>query len=117
MLALLQNWLPTLIAGLGLTKHQASYIQMGFNLGGSVGVLVLGLMLDRFNKIMIAMCAYTGIFLSLIGLAYSHTTVAFTLSAAGCGMFVIGCQSILYTLAATYYPTEMRGLALVPQWR
>lgn len=109
VLALLQNWLPTLIAGLGLSKHQASYIQMGFNLGGSVGVLLLGLMLDRFNKIMIAMCAYTGIFLSLIGLAYSHTTLAFTLSAAGCGMFVIGCQSILYTLAATYYPTEMRG--------
>jgi len=33
---LFQNWLPTLISGLGLNKQQASYIQIGFNLGGSI---------------------------------------------------------------------------------
>lgn len=109
VLTLLQNWLPTLISGLGLTKEQASYIQMGFNLGGSIGVLILGFMLDRMNKFVIVSCVYAGILTSLIGLAYSSTTLAFTLSAAGCGMFVIGCQSILYSLAAKYYPTEMRG--------
>lgn len=109
VLTLLQNWLPTLIYGLGLTKQQASYIQMGFNLGGSIGVLILGFMLDRMNKFVIVCTVYTGILVSLIGLAYSSTSLAFTLSAAGCGMFVIGCQSILYSLAAKYYPTEMRG--------
>ncbi|HCA5188285.1 TPA: 3-(3-hydroxy-phenyl)propionate transporter MhpT [Acinetobacter baumannii] len=109
VLTLLQNWLPTLISGLGLTKQQASYIQMGFNLGGSLGVLILGFMLDRMNKFITVCAVYTGILISLIGLAYSSSTLSFTLSAAGCGMFVIGCQSILYSLAAKYYPTEMRG--------
>lgn len=109
VLTLLQNWLPTLISGLGLSKEQASYIQMGFNLGGSIGVLILGFMLDRMNKFVIVSCVYAGILISLVSLAYSNTTLMFTLSAAGCGMFVIGCQSILYSLAAQYYPTEMRG--------
>lgn len=109
VLTLLQNWLPTLISGLGLSKQQASYIQIGFNLGGSLGVLILGFMLDRMNKFIIVCGVYTGILISLIGLAYSSTTLSFTLSAAGCGMFVMGCQSILYSLAAKYYPTEMRG--------
>ena len=109
VLALFQNWLPTLISGLGLNKEQASYIQIGFNLGGSIGILILGFMLDRLNKFLIVAGVYTGILISLIGLAYSNSAFSFTLFASGCGMFVIGCQSILYTLAAKYYPTEMRG--------
>lgn len=109
VLALFQNWLPTLISGLGLNKAQASYIQIGFNLGGSIGILILGFMLDRLNKFVIVASVYSGILLSLIGLAYSNSAFSFTLFATGCGMFVIGCQSILYTLAAKYYPTEMRG--------
>lgn len=109
VLALFQNWLPTLISGLGLNKEQASYIQIGFNLGGSIGVLILGFMLDRLNKFVIVASVYSGILLSLIGLAYSNSASSFIIFATGCGMFVIGCQSILYTLAAKYYPTEMRG--------
>lgn len=109
VLALFQNWLPSLIAGLGLNKEQASYIQIGFNLGGSIGILILGWMLDRLNKVMIVAGVYSGILISLIGLAYSDSAFTFTLFASSCGMFVIGCQSILYTLAAKYYPTHMRG--------
>ncbi|MCH7293985.1 3-(3-hydroxy-phenyl)propionate transporter MhpT [Acinetobacter higginsii] len=109
VLALFQNWLPTLISGLGLDKQQASYIQIGFNLGGSIGVLILGLMLDRLNKFFIVASVYAGILVSLIGLAYSNSASSFIFFATCCGMFVIGCQSILYTLAAKYYPTEMRG--------
>jgi AAHS family 3-hydroxyphenylpropionic acid transporter len=109
VLSLLLNWLPSLISSLGLSKQHASYIQMAFNLGGALGVLMCGIMLDRMNRLLTVCAVYTGILASLIGLAYSSTTLAFTLAAAGCGMFVIGCQSILYSLAASYYPTEIRG--------
>lgn len=109
VLTLLQNWLPTLITGIGLSKAQGSLIQIGFNLGGFIGVLMLGFMLDRLNKGFIVKCVYLGILISLIGLAFSNNLLTFTLSAAACGMFIIGCQSILYSLSAKYYPTEMRG--------
>lgn len=109
VLTLLQNWLPSLIFGLGLTPEQASYVQMGFNLGGSLGILFFGFTLDRYNKFAIVSFGYLGILISLIGLAISKHTFAFTLSAAGCGMFIIGCQSMLYSLAAKYYPTAIRG--------
>lgn len=109
VLTLLQNWLPTLISGIGLSKAQGSYIQIGFNLGGFIGVLMLGLMLDRLNKGLIVKCVYLGVLISLICLAFSNNFMAFAVSAVACGMFIIGCQSILYTLSAKYYPTEMRG--------
>lgn len=109
VLTLLQNWLPSLIFGLGLSPEQVSYVQMGFNLGGSIGILFFGFTLDRFNKFAIVSLGYLGILTSLIGLAISQQAFAFTLSATGCGMFIIGCQSMLYSLAAKYYPTAMRG--------
>lgn len=109
VLALLQNWLPTLMASIGLSRADGSYVQMGFNIGGAIGVLMLGFMADRMNKAQVILGVYIAILLALISLSISTSLGAFVLSAAAGGMFVIGGQSILYSLAATYYPTQMRG--------
>ncbi|WP_227515722.1 3-(3-hydroxy-phenyl)propionate transporter MhpT [Acinetobacter qingfengensis] len=109
VLTLLQNWLPTLMTNLGASKATSNYVQIGFNLGGAIGALVLGILLDRINKHIVITLVYLGILASLSGLAFSAQSHTLIFAAACSGLFIIGCQSILYSLAAKYYPTHMRG--------
>ena len=51
---------------------------------------------------------YVGIVLSLAALA-AAPGFASRAAAFAAGMFVVGGQSVLYALAAIYYPTAMRG--------
>lgn len=109
VLYLLLNWLPSLMNSKGLSGAHANYIQMGFNIGGAVGTLAIGLFMDRLRITFVISTIYVGILASLGALAISPGVVALTLSAVGCGAFLIGGQSALYALCAQFYPTQMRG--------
>lgn len=109
VLYLLLNWLPSLMNSKGLSGAQANYIQMGFNIGGAVGTLAIGLFMDRLRIVFVISMIYVGILVSLGSLAVSPGVAALTLSAVGCGAFLIGGQSALYALCAQFYPTQMRG--------
>src|SRR6185437_10586194 len=45
-LHLMLNWLPLLLVAQGLTKSQAAMAQVGFNVAGSAGALLVGALLD-----------------------------------------------------------------------
>jgi AAHS family 4-hydroxybenzoate transporter-like MFS transporter len=46
---LLTSWLPLLIRETGATMSQASIITALFPLGGGIGVLILGALMDKLN--------------------------------------------------------------------
>lgn len=109
VLYFLLNWLPLLMGAQGLSKLQANYVQMGYNVGGILGSILMGILLDKVRMSFVIKLIYLGILFSLCCLAISPTVALLALAAVGCGLFIVGGQSALYGLAAMYYPTEMRG--------
>ncbi|KVN92296.1 MFS transporter [Burkholderia ubonensis] len=109
VLYFLLNWLPSLMAAKGLARGQAGIVQIFFNIGSGLGVLGIGMSMDRLRPSRVVGGMYAGIVLSLAALAVAPGLVWLSAAAFAAGMFVVGGQSVLYALAAIYYPTAMRG--------
>jgi len=109
---LLLNWMPSLVVAKGFSGSQAAMVSMTLNLGGALGVLIFGAIVDKGYPRRAIIGSYLALLLSLIGLvAVSRYPVM--LLVAGCtGFFMLGCQLVLYALAAEYYPTLCRGTGL-----
>jgi AAHS family 3-hydroxyphenylpropionic acid transporter len=107
---LLLNWLPTLLVGRGLSMHDASWVQMLFNVGGAAASVLTGKLMDsgwRRPFIAVAFLSTVAAVLALAG------APAAPLVSMVCG-FLIGAtvsstQAILYGLAPQAYPTAVRG--------
>lgn len=109
VLYFLLNWLPSLMAARGLDRAHVGLVQICFNVGGGLGALGIGAALDRMRAQRVVGGMYAGIVLSLAALAAAPGFASLAAAAFAAGMFVIGGQSVLYALAAIYYPTAMRG--------
>lgn len=109
VLYFLLNWLPSLMAARGLGRAEVGIVQIFFNIGGGLGALFIGMLMDRLRGGIVVSGMYLGIIASLAALSVAPGFVALTASAFFAGMFVIGGQSVLYALSAAFYPTSMRG--------
>jgi AAHS family 4-hydroxybenzoate transporter-like MFS transporter len=106
----LNAWLPTVINDAGIAVERAIVLTALFQVGGAIGSLVMGRLLDRYLSFRVLAGAYlaAGVFVFLIGIAgKSVGLLAFTILAAGCG--VIGGQSSANALSAEFYPTPIRS--------
>jgi MFS transporter, AAHS family, 3-hydroxyphenylpropionic acid transporter len=109
VLYFLLNWLPSLMAARGLARAEVGYVQIFFNIGGGLGALCIGMLMDRLRGALVVSGMYIGIIASLAALSMAPGFGALAASAFCAGMFVIGGQSVLYALSAAFYPTAMRG--------
>ncbi|TAL78468.1 MAG: 3-(3-hydroxy-phenyl)propionate transporter MhpT [Burkholderiaceae bacterium] len=109
ILFFLMNWLPSLLVRQGIKPAQVGVIQVLFNVGGAVGAMGFGWLMDRTRAWMVVLCTYVGIVVALVVLSQSGALGMIYLGAALAGLFLIGAQSILYGLSAVYYPIVMRG--------
>ncbi|WP_321950126.1 3-(3-hydroxy-phenyl)propionate transporter MhpT [Burkholderia cenocepacia] len=109
VLYFLLNWLPSLMAARGLDRAHVGLVQIAFNVGAGFGALGIGAALDRMRASRVVGGMYVGIVLSLAALAAAPGFASLAAAAFAAGMFVVGGQSVLYALAAMYYPTAMRG--------
>jgi AAHS family 3-hydroxyphenylpropionic acid transporter len=109
-LYLLLNWLPTLLVSGGLSKSQAAFGMIAFNIGGCFGAVLIGAFLETRFRQRGVLTAFIGLPLLLLLLAlgprqaWAIAIVVFALGAA-----VLAAQSILYTYAPLCYPTRIRG--------
>jgi MFS transporter, AAHS family, 3-hydroxyphenylpropionic acid transporter len=109
-LYLLLNWLPTLMGAKGVGKAEASIISVLFNLGGAVGVALLGDLLSRKRKVLIVSVWFTALALSLVALAFSNASLVAAGSAGFfAGVFIVSGSIILYSLSPAFYPVIERG--------
>jgi AAHS family 3-hydroxyphenylpropionic acid transporter len=105
---LLLNWLPSLMVAKGFSHTQAATSSIALNMGAVIGSLLLGGMTDRgFPKGTLAL-TYAGMTASLLVLAFGRGNTLFV-GAFVAGFFVIGGQLVLYAIAPTLYPKEVRG--------
>lgn len=110
ILYLLQNWLPSLMVARGFSRAQAGLIQAAFNVGGALGAVGLGMLMDRSRRAVVLVIAWCGVAGALLALgrmpAQLPTACAVALAA---GVFVTGSQLILYGLASGAYATAYRA--------
>jgi MFS transporter, AAHS family, 3-hydroxyphenylpropionic acid transporter len=109
VLYFLINWLPSMVLSRGLTRVQSSVVQMMFNIGGGIGAIVIASMMDRIGRRPTVIGMYIGISAALAALASASGSVSMACGGLLAGLFLVGGQSVLYALASTLYPTQMRG--------
>lgn len=107
---LLSSWLPTLINGSGVSLGTASLITAMFQVGGTVGAVTVGRLMDRFNPHHVLGIAYAsaGLFVYLIGHAPGLPWLM-VLAVFAAGFCVSGGQVGANALSAAYYPTASRA--------
>jgi MFS transporter, AAHS family, 4-hydroxybenzoate transporter len=104
-LFLLSQWLPTVINNVGISVKTAVIATSLFQLGGSVGALLLGWLMDRLGGYLVLSIGYTfaAVFITIIGAARAEIDVVM-LGIFGAGFGIVGGQIGLNALAATFYP-------------
>jgi AAHS family 4-hydroxybenzoate transporter-like MFS transporter len=107
---LLSSWLPTLISSTGMTLKNASLVTAMFQVGGTVGAIALGQLMDRFNPQRILGVTYmlAAVFTALIGNS-TGSTAMLVVAVFGAGFCVSGAQVGANALAAAFYPTATRA--------
>lgn len=109
VLYMLLNWLPSLLMGQGYTRPQAGAVQILFNLGGAAGSFLTGRMMDRGHAGRAVCIAYAGMLASLAGLGLANGFGLVLVAGFTAGYCAIGGQLVLYALAPTLYPTQVRA--------
>lgn len=101
------NWLPTVIDNAGLSLQRAAIVTAWFSVGGIIGSLLIGRLIDR--KIVQPLGWFFGLGAVMIVLIGAASTSGLMLEVAtfGAGVFVIGAQAGLNALAGLSYPKFM----------
>ncbi|AYN93239.1 3-(3-hydroxy-phenyl)propionate transporter MhpT [Pseudomonas sp. LTJR-52] len=106
---MLLNWLPSLLVGQGFSRSQAVTVQILFNIGGGIGSVLFGLLMDRWKPRIVVVAIYAGILAGLAGLGLSSSFAGVIMAGFLAGLFVVGGQLVLYALAPLVYPAAVRA--------
>ena len=107
---LLLMWMPSLLEAMGLSKPQAQYVQMLYNLGASIGAATGGYLLDKKLLYSTPGTAYIGLAVLLAVFGFSTLNFNTTLLVAfGVGAMVTVAQATLYAFAPLCYPPSIRN--------
>lgn len=106
----LSNWLPLLATRMGLASSTAVLMGTTLQLGGLIGALVMGPLIDRvgFFRVLVPTFLMAGIAVAAIGAPGVPVSALFLVVFAA-GVCVVGAQPAINALAATLYPTEIRA--------
>jgi AAHS family 4-hydroxybenzoate transporter-like MFS transporter len=107
---LLSSWLPTLIKSTGVSLKTASLVTTMFQVGGTLGAIALGWLMDRFNPHYVLAISYAtaGIFIAAIG-SLTSTPWLIGLAVFAAGFCISGSQVGANALSASFYPTDCRA--------
>jgi AAHS family 4-hydroxybenzoate transporter-like MFS transporter len=107
---LLTGWLPTLFKDAGLSVSQAANITAMFQIGGTLGGVLVGWLMDRQAPTRVISLAYAGGAVSVLLLATGGTASAnLAIVVALVGFCMSGAQTGLNAHAPTCYPTFARA--------
>ncbi len=106
----LANWLPTVINGVGLSVEAAVIIGALFQVGGTLGTLSLGWLIDQQGALSVLGATFVmgGLLILAVG-SVGASPVLLSLLVFAAGFCVVGAQIGANALAATFYPTFIRS--------
>ncbi|OLL30815.1 4-hydroxybenzoate transporter [Burkholderia sp. SRS-W-2-2016] len=107
---LLTNWLPTLFKDTGFSGEKAALMTSLFPLGGILGNLCVGWVMDRFagHRVIAFTYVLVGALVLLVGLGVGHQVWLGTLIFLT-GTVVTSAVTSMSALAASFYPTRARA--------
>jgi AAHS family 4-hydroxybenzoate transporter-like MFS transporter len=110
------SWLPTVAHEAGISIGSAALITALFQVGGTVGALVIGRLVDNFRKFRVMCCVYfsAAVFVSSVGYLLTDTGSPLAFASIACavtlaGACVVGGQIGIIAVTATMYPTSIRS--------
>ena len=108
VLYFLQSWLVTIVHSAGLSVEQSALSLAMFQVGATVGAIVLGRLSDSFGFYWVLGLSFVCASISLASLGYAGTSmIALTVFAVG--FFVVGGQFGAIALSGAVYPTAIRS--------
>jgi MFS transporter, AAHS family, 4-hydroxybenzoate transporter len=113
LLFFINSWLPALLRQSGMSVAASLRATAFLNLGGIVGCLVEGPLLNRYPaaRVLFAEFALSGVFIGALALIPGFFPLAIAVI-FGLGFMVIGAQAGLNALAARFYPTAIRSTGI-----
>jgi MFS transporter, AAHS family, 4-hydroxybenzoate transporter len=109
----LNSWLPTLSHGVGLEVQAAIAVGVAFQLGGMLGTIGLGLMIERLGFHRVLFVTYLAGFASIVTIGLAGASLPILVPAVFvAGVAVIGGQIGCNAYAARVYPTYIRATGL-----
>lgn len=107
---LLSGWLPILISSNGFDHTQASIISAFFQLGGPVGCIVAGYLMDKFDRYYGLALVSLGTIISLLAaVVFEPTYLSYSIICMFIGMWAYGTNAGFYSLSSMIYPVEVRS--------
>jgi len=107
---LLVSWMPTLMRDSGASIAESARITALFPLGGGIGAMICGWLMDRVNSTRVVGIAYFLTAVLLVLLSRSTGTVGLLMVVTFlAGTAMNGAQSSMPVLAASTYPTRSRA--------
>lgn len=106
----LLGWLPSLLIAKGLSKPEASIVQLGFNVFGAAGGIVTGILIDRPSAMRSTAAVFSGCIVSLALLAAAPASLGVSFIVGSLvGFAIAGVLTIVYALGPRTYPGPVRG--------
>ncbi len=107
---LLTGWLPTLMKDSGLTVTSAANITAMFQVGGTIGAIGVGWLMDKVRPAPVISAAYLGGALCVLALGWiGALSSSLTLLVFAAGFCMSGAQTGLNAFAPSRYPTVARA--------
>ncbi|HSI16577.1 MAG TPA: MFS transporter [Sphingomonas sp.] len=110
---LLNSWMPTLLTQQGYSISEASIIGAMFQVGGTLGAILLGIVMDRgkANRVLAAASLLAGLFLLIVALV-ARQPIVLGLILLCAGICIPGAQVGASAYAASWYPTRVRATGI-----
>lgn len=107
---LISSWMPTLLTNIGATLEKASLATAVFQIGGTLGAITLGYLMDKIGADRMLSSAYLlGAFFVFFS-GFSTTSLFWLiLSIFIVGVCISGGQTGLNAYTAGFYPTHCRA--------
>jgi MFS transporter, AAHS family, 4-hydroxybenzoate transporter len=106
----LASWLPTVITGKGLSIEIAAVATALLQIGGCIGTVCYGPLVDRFGAFVVLSLSYVGAAASIALIGISGTLVPVIMATSfAAGFCIVGGQNAMNALASIMYPTYIRS--------
>lgn len=103
------SWMPTIMKDVGMPEGRAIVITTLFQVGGTVGAMVMGSLFDRQLSFRVLAAGYLTAALCVFLIGESTSTVWLVIMVFMSGFGVIGSQNGANAMAAEVYPTAARS--------
>ena len=111
VLYLILNWLPSLVVAKGYLSGDGAAASFAFNITGVLGALLLGFLADIAGVRRALVLAYATTLVSLYFLGAAQSVLMIVVYSGLLGLFASSVSFVLYGLAPTLYPVNVRAAA------